>query len=192
MRFCWLLTLTMVLALPLGAQNRPKSPRGQAAVEVGSGWIEVDYGRPILRGRQGIFGEGDTYGKKVSAGAPVWRVGANQSTRLMTEVDLQFGEEVVPPGEYSLFVELNSPEQWTLILSEWGAQQQFDRNDSDNLWGAYGYTDEKDVVRATMTVTRTDESIEQFTILFSDCSENGCSLVLWWDTSRASVAFQTP
>ena len=159
----WSVLLVLLLDPAVFAQSRPQSPRGQAAVEIGSNWIEIDYGRPILRGRQGIFGEGDTYGKKVSGGAPVWRAGANQSTRLTTEVDLSFGGSDVPAGEYSLFVDLSRADEWTLILSEWGAQQQFDRNDKDNLWGAYGYTDDKDVVRAKMAVTQTEVAIEQFT-----------------------------
>ena len=71
-----------------------------------------------------------------------------------------------------------------------GSPAQFDRNDKDNLWGSYGYTDEKDVARAEMSVIPTEESIEQFTILFSDCSNESCSLVMWWDTSRASVRFE--
>ena len=71
------LALALIVALitvPVSAQ--PKSPKGQAASQVGSGfgnWVEVTYSRPILRGRQGIFGEGDSYGQKVNAGAHVWR-----------------------------------------------------------------------------------------------------------------------
>src|SRR6476659_4907301 len=55
----------------------PPSPRGSAAIQVGGSWsgtvddrrntggswITVDYGRPILRGRENIFGTGATYGK---------------------------------------------------------------------------------------------------------------------------------
>ena len=38
--------------------------------------------------------------------------GANKSPRLMTEVPLMFGKTTVPPGEYSLFIDLKLPE-WT-------------------------------------------------------------------------------
>ena len=41
---------------------------------------------------------------------PVWRAGANVSTRLKTEVPLTFGGKTVPPGEYSLFIDLEAPE----------------------------------------------------------------------------------
>ena len=63
----------------------------------------------------------------------------------MTEVPLMFGKTTVPPGEYSLFIDLKLPE-WTLIISSWPAQDKFDPNNKAALWGAYGYTPDKDVV----------------------------------------------
>jgi hypothetical protein len=47
----------------------------------GGSWITVDYGRPILRGRENIFGTGATYGKLVNPDATIWRAGANATTR---------------------------------------------------------------------------------------------------------------
>jgi hypothetical protein len=96
------------------APRRPASPPGTAATQVGGAWsapdkdgeqrhsggkwIEVTYSRPILRGRTNIFGSGADYGKKVLAGAPVWRAGANQTTKLMTEVPLEIGGKRLDPG----------------------------------------------------------------------------------------------
>src|SRR6266498_1359302 len=86
--------------------RRAASPPGTAATQVGGKWvnpeseerrytggkwIEITYSRPILRGRTNIFGKGADYGKTVNAGAPVWRLGANQTTRLKTEVPLEIG-----------------------------------------------------------------------------------------------------
>ena len=45
----------------------------------------------MLRGRTDIFGKGADYGKKVNATRPVWRAGANQTTKLKTEVPLEIG-----------------------------------------------------------------------------------------------------
>src|SRR6185503_15656584 len=123
---------------------RPMSPEGSAQTQVlgkwskgerpsfavgrenytGGRWIEITYGRPLQRGRD-VFGSGANYGKAANdVGAPgfpappVWRAGANKSTRLMTEVPLVFGKTTVPAGEYSLFIDLKLPE-WTLIISSW-------------------------------------------------------------------------
>ena len=72
----------------------------------GGKWIEVTYSRPMLRGRTDIFGKGADYGKTVNGGAPVWRAGANQTTKLKTEVPLMIGGKKLAPGSYDLFVEL--------------------------------------------------------------------------------------
>lgn len=181
--------VTLFATSLIAQADRPKSPRGQAATQIGEHWIIVDYGRPILRGRSGIFGEGEDYGKKVNAGAPVWRAGANQSTRLMTDVDLQFGDQTLPAGEYSLFIDLKGPSEWHLVLSNWGAQQTFSRDDKDNLWGSYGYTPDKDAVRVPMTVSSIDLSVDQLTFGFVNSNDMGGALALWWDNTMAMAPF---
>ena len=64
-----------------------------------------------------------------------------------------FGKTTVPAGEYSLFIDLKLPE-WTLIISSWPAQQKFDPKDKTALWGAYGYTPDKDVARVPMKLDK--------------------------------------
>src|SRR6185503_3272275 len=95
-----------VAFLALGAslvaqQARPLSPPGNASAQVlgkwvkgettaftmggerylEGKWIDITYGRPLLRGREAFVGTGAEYGKATNAGAPVWRAGANLSTR---------------------------------------------------------------------------------------------------------------
>jgi hypothetical protein len=50
----------------------------------GGKWIEITYGRPLKRGRN-LWGSGVNYGKDASVGTPIWRAGANVTTRLATE-----------------------------------------------------------------------------------------------------------
>lgn len=196
--------LTLLLAvLLLGtdyalAQDRPASPRGKAYAQVGGdyegrayqggGWIEVDYGRPLLRGRADLFTMGDSYGERLNAGAPVWRVGANKSTRFLTEVPLNFGGETLPAGEYSVFVALDSPTSWTLIFSNHAAKDNF-REESDGLWGSYNYTDDKDVLRTTMNVEQMNFSLDQFTIAFTNITKEGGTLTMMWDSNMAMASF---
>ena len=119
--------LVVAAAAMLVAQTppaRPMSPPGTAHAQVlgnwskparpaftlgrenyeGGKWIEITYGRPLERGRD-VFGSGENYGKAaLDVGAPgfppppVWRAGANQSTRLKTEATLVFGDKTIPPG----------------------------------------------------------------------------------------------
>lgn len=194
-------------AVPLAAQDdRPASPRGQASTQVGGEWVEqdgrtryqggkwidIDYGRPILRGRDDIFGSGEDYGQGVLAGAPVWRVGANQTTRLSTEAALTIGGKTIEPGEYSLFVDLGQGEsgpEWTLIVSSQPYQQSFSRDEEVATWGAYRYDPEHDVVRAPMEVSPTEHSLDQFTIVFLDVTDEGGAIAMGWAETLATVPF---
>ena len=54
---------------------------------------------------------------------PAGSAGADVSTRLKSEVPLTFADRKVPAGEYSLFIDLNGPTAWTLIVSQWPALQ---------------------------------------------------------------------
>ena len=198
-----LIVATSVVALS-AQQSRPPSPPGTATAMVagqwtknaegnpvyeGGKWIEVTYSRPMLRQRDNIFGSGAEYGKFVNAGAPVWRAGANQTTRFKTEVPLVFDGKTLPAGEYSMFVDLK-PGAWTLIFSNWPAQKEFNPDDKTALFGADGYTPDKDVLRARMQVdVKAGTRVDQLTIYFVDVMRNSGKLAIAWDTTTATVPF---
>ena len=191
------LFLVLLIGADMAYAQRPASPSGEASTQIGGDyegrryengkWVVVNYSRPILRGRTSIFGEGDTYGETLNAGAPIWRAGANKSTRFMTEVDLTFGGQTLPAGEYSLFVELKAS-GWTLIFSNHAAKDNF-RDEGEGLWGSYNYTDDKDVLRVPMTVTEHSVSFDQFTISFVNMSKMAGTLSMMWETTMATVDF---
>ncbi len=208
-RHGWMLTGIAIAALVAGglAQTpvrKPASPAGTAATQIGGKyvevqggqryqdgkWIEVTYNRPIKRGRQNLFGAGADYGKAVSDGSPVWRAGANQTTRFKTEVPLVFDGKTLPAGEYSVFVELKE-NAWTLIFSNWPAQEKYDPNNKDALWGSYGYTPDKDALRAAMKVGTLPFSMDQFTIAFIDMGADGGTLAMMWDKTMATASFKS-
>jgi hypothetical protein len=215
----WMMTLILVSisVSAFGQQNqRPMSPEGSAQTQVlgkwvkgerpaftlgrevyqGGKWIEITYGRPLQRGRD-LFGSGDNYGKAANdvgtpnfPAPPVWRAGANMTTRLKTEVPLAFGSKTVPAGEYSLFIDLARPTEWTLIVSGWPAQAKFDPNDKTALWGAYGYTPDKDVARVSMRVEKLPFAVDQLTWTFLDMTTTGGRIALMWGNTLASTPFK--
>ena len=110
----------------IAQRGRQPSPDGVAATEVrgryvgdpaeptyeGGKWIEVTYSRPIKRGRD-LWGKGADYGRMLNGGAPVWRAGANVSTRLRTELPLVINNKTLAPGEYTFHVQgSNSRGTW--------------------------------------------------------------------------------
>jgi len=191
----------MALAQSVPEVKLPPSPAGQAALQVGGKWektaeggqtyrdgkwIVVDYGRPLLRGRKEIFGAGADYGKTVNADAPLWRAGANNTTRLTTQATLQIGGKTIAPGTYNVFVDLK-PGNWMLVMSTQPVQEMFDPNDKVKLSGATNYDPKFDVVRAPMTVRANDSSVEQFNISFSNVTEAGATLDMAWEKTLASI-----
>lgn len=191
---CRLLVLSLCLAVmgfaPVAAQERPSSPEGAASTQIGDAWIDITYSRPILRGRNGIFGAGDEYGQALNAGGPVWRAGANVTTRIKTGADLMIGGTTVPAGEYSFFIELKEG-AWTAIISKQDYMETFDRDKmAEGLtWGAYGYNPEHDVVRADMVTATEAFSIDQMTILFTGVSDAGGEIVVMWDNQMGTLPF---
>lgn len=191
MRMNKLVLILVVFALGVSAvfaQNeRPASPRGEASTQIGGKWITIDYGRPILRGRRGVFSAAEDYGKKLYAGAPVWRLGANKSTRINTELDLMFGDKKLPAGEYSMFAELGES-GWTLIFSNHTAKNS-GREEGDGIWGSYNYDSAKDVIRVPMKTEKLPNSVDQFTIVFMDVSDSGGKMGFAWDDVMGVAAF---
>jgi hypothetical protein len=186
----------------LAQGGRPASPAGSSATQVGGKydtsaepvyrngkWIEITYGRPIRRGRNLFGGSGADYGKTVNPDAPVWRAGANESTQLRTEAPLVINGKRIAPGTYTMFVDLK-PNNWTLIVSTWPAQKNFNPDDKTAVFGAYGYTPEKDVVRAPMKLDVLPHSHDQLSWEFLDVSDAGGTIALTWEKTMASVAFK--
>jgi hypothetical protein len=192
----------VVVVLAAGAVTRAQnrrvaSPSGASATQVGGKhdvregyvggkWLEVRYGRPIKRGRD-LFGPSD-YAEFLNDGAPVWRAGANVTTRLNTEVPIMIGDKTIPAGEYSLFIDLQS-DAWMLVVSTWPAQTTYNYENKQALWGAYDYTPDRDIVRARMTREKLPYSFDQLAWEFLDVNETGGRLAMIWDTQIAWVPF---
>lgn len=194
----------LLSSLALAQDRKPLSPPGSAATMVGGTWsapdkdgerqytggkwIEVTYSRPMLRGRSDIFGKGADYGKAVSGDAPVWRTGANATTKLTTEVPLMIGGKRIEPGSYAVFVDLKEP-AWTLILSTQPTQDKYDPNEKTKIWGSYGYDKKFDVVRVPMSTVTPKVSVDQFTIAFVDVTDAGGNLAMVWEKTGGIVPF---
>ena len=178
----------LLFAASAVAEEHPKSPRGQSATEVGGKWIEVEYGRPVLRGRANVFGAGAEYGKAMNANAPVWRAGANETTRIKTQLPLKFGDKVLAAGTYDVFVELKEG-AWTLVLSTQPALEAGQKKDGKKIWGSYGYDPKFDVARVPMTMSKSDAQIDQLTIGFVDVSAKAGKLQISWEHTVATAPF---
>jgi len=150
-------------------------------------WIDITYGRPLLRGRD-VFGSGDKY--LLVAGATIWRAGANVTTQLTTEVPVTIGGKKIDPGRsYDVFIDIKKDE-WTFVLSTQTAQKAYDPNNKTDVYGPYNYVPDKDVVRTKMKVESLPYSFEELSWQFLDMTKDGGRIGLLWQKTLATVEFK--
>jgi len=102
---------------------------------------------------------------------PVWRAGADSSTTLHTETDLDLGGLTVPKGDYSIYVSLADVDHWELIVNKQTGQ-----------WGLT-YNKANDVGRVKMTMAKPAAPVELLKYTIADGK-----LTLAWENYSASVA----
>ncbi|SDW23135.1 Protein of unknown function [Lutibacter oricola] len=113
--------------------------------------VKIVYSRPQLKGRTV---------EKLAPSGKVWRTGANEAAEITFYKDVVFGGKAVKAGSYTLFTIPNDNE-WTVILST-----------AKNVWGSYFYKESEDVVRVKGVVSKSEESIEAFSIAFNGEGNN--------------------
>ena len=154
----------------LAQQHAPASPPETASGTIGGHSVTIKYSSPRVKGREGkIFGPGGLISHDPHY--PVWRAGANSATALHTDGNLKIGDVSVPAGDYTLFVDISNPDQWTLIVSkdtkEWGLR----------------YDSSKDLGKTPMTMSKPPSMVEDLT-----WSISSNSITLSWEDHSASVA----
>lgn len=132
--------------------------------------MRVIYSRPQKRNRE-VFGKLVPYGE-------VWRTGANETTEIAFYKDMEIGGETFEAGTYALYTIPNEKE-WTIIL-----------NKSQHTWGAYEYTDEKDLVRIKVPVRNMEHPLENFSMTLEPANKDkGINLLMGWDNKYVKVPF---
>jgi hypothetical protein len=151
-----------------------QSPPAQAAVTISGKTITIKYSAPSVRGREGhLFGPAG----KIShdPNYPVWRAGANSATTLHTDADLDIAGLRVPAGTYTLFVLVEDPDAWQLIVNKQTGQ-----------WGLR-YDQTQDLGRVKMTMSKPPALVETLRYTLSDEGRGAGKLELAWEDHVASV-----
>lgn len=142
--------------------------RGTADAMFGECKVSIDYGRPKLQGRDMLA--------KATDGM-VWRMGMDDATEITSTCDLQFGENTVSQGHYSLFVKKVTGDQWELLF-----------NEKTGMWGA-PVPEEGFVATVPLTYSSSPDSVEAFTIALEAMGEDSGMLKATWGTAVLSAEF---
>ena len=144
---------------PMDAASFPSSYRESDKL------VKVVYSRPQLKGRSL---------EKLAPKDKVWRTGANEAAEITFYKDVTFGGKEVKAGTYTLFT-IPGDSDWTVILST-----------AKNVWGSYFYKQEEDVVRVSGSVSKSQESIDAFSMTFGD----DMTLYMGWGNTVVAVVIQ--
>ena len=137
--------------------------------------VRVLYSRP-QKSRNGV--DREIFGKLVPYGE-VWRTGANEATEITLYEDLMVENKTIEAGTYSLYT-IPEENEWTVIL-----------NKSTNVWGAYDYKSELDLVRIKVPVRKAQNSIEALSMAFEP-TEEGTKLQIGWDDRYVEIPVTDP
>lgn len=167
------LLITLISSLQLTAQNfkdLDKSPMDVAAFpssyKISDKIVKVIYSRPQLKGRDLV---------KLAPPEKIWRTGANEAAEITFYKDVIFGGKALKAGTYSLFTIPSLDGDWTVII-----------NRARNVWGSYYYKQDQDVIRVSGKMTKIEENIEAFSMMF----DNDMTLKIGWGKTVVSVSIE--
>ena len=129
--------------------------------------VRILYSRPQLKGREL---------SKLTPEGEIWRTGANEATEITFYESYNLGDTTIDEGSYTLYT-IPGDDTWTVIL-----------NRALNVWGAYSYDKNLDVVRLDVPLKNLDEPVEALSIAFEK-SDKGVDLHIAWGNAHIVVPF---
>ena len=138
--------------------------RGEATATIGSAHVSIDYGRPMLNGRDPL---------SMLKPGQVWRLGASAPTTIESDHDLLFGNTRVPKGKHILLAQLSEPGKWLRVVSNKPSE---------------AYDSSAKLAEAPMKVEKGPDAVEQMTVKLSANGNQG-NLQVAWGKSRLLGTF---
>jgi hypothetical protein len=162
--------LLAVAARPAPARSQIRaSELGTISQTVDGTVIALEYSRPRLRGRTGIFGSPAVHWGES------WTPGANWATTLDVNRDVTIEGRPLAKGRYSVWMVVRASGEWTLLLDP--RAKRFHMNPPDST-GAQ--------VRIPIRPQH-GPATEVLTWSFPDVRASGATLVMSWDTVRVAL-----
>ncbi|MBZ5515353.1 MAG: DUF2911 domain-containing protein [Acidobacteriia bacterium] len=160
------LALAVIALVALGAATTRAhgADRGEAKATVGNAHVSIDYGRPLLKGRDML--------KMLPVGG-VWRIGADAPTTITSDADLDFGGTRVAKGQHILLARLAEPGKWFLVVSSKGAFQ---------------YEPSAKLAEVPVDLQERKDPVEELTITLTNKGGRG-EIEIAWGTARLIASF---
>jgi len=154
-------TVAFVLLLAISPVSAQQG-RGKAEATVKGKKITIDYGRPMLRGRDMIG---------MARPGMVWRLGMDEATEIQSAATLVVGGKELKPGKYTLWARKTGENQWTLAF-----------HPKTGVWGdpplESGY-----IAETPLKLEKAPNSAEQLDIALADKSGDA-GINIHWGTAQ--------
>lgn len=160
--------------------KHPKaSPFSKIEQEVGLSKITIEYSRPSAKGRVLFGNQPDGESSLVPYGR-IWRVGANESTKITFSTDVFIEGQKLLKGTYALYA-FPEEKEWQIVfhknITHWGDGRQ-------------KYNVEEDALRIHVIPVQKQNFQETFLISFDDIDHNA-TLMNWnWGNTEVSIPIQ--
>ncbi len=163
----------LLLPLAMTAQVKFPAPSPACTVQqsIGLTEVKIEYSRPGVKDRK-IFGDLVPFGE-------IWRTGANASTKISFDQDVNLGGQNVPAGTYALYT-IPGQTEWTIILHK-----------NLTYWGTPdNYNLEEDLCRFTVKSSPLATTVESFTIMPNNLRDNGAIISLMWENTAVHIPLE--
>jgi hypothetical protein len=165
-----ILALGFTASLSAQVLTPKASPVAKIQQKVGLADIQIDYSRPGVRGRV-IFGDLIPFGK-------MWRLGANENTKITSSEALIFGNDTLKAGTYALFAKPDA-NSWEFYFytdaTNWGLPDKWD--------------DSKVALKVITPVQTTKDITENLSIQLDNLQNNGAQIVVTWAQTKLVLPF---
>ncbi|GMQ80763.1 MAG: hypothetical protein BMS9Abin05_0192 [Rhodothermia bacterium] len=168
----------------LAVFEEPASPMKKTRFKLGKGNVQICYGSPSARGRS-VFNN-ETLPDSLEIDSPrqflvpngrLWRLGANEPTRIFIDRPIFFGDIRLDPGRYSMYT-IPGSREWEIFITRstfhWGNQISSEVRS-------------KEVGSTRVPVSVVNEDTEELTFKATDIQNDSAMLRIQWSNVSVNV-----
>jgi len=170
--FLSLFVFTCLAGQVFGQIRTPQpSPTSETKQTVGLTEVSLVYSRPSVKGRTIFTADG------LVPHGEIWRLGANQATKISFSDDVKVGGKVVKGGDYALLSKPNE-KSWEIMFFPY----------ETGNWGSY--VEKTPAATVKVDAQALPFSVESFTMMLGDLTSNTANLYVMWDKTAIAIPIE--
>lgn len=170
--FLSLFVLACLAGQAFGQIQTPQpSPTSEIKQTVGLTEVNIIYSRPSMKGRTIFAADG------LVPFGDVWRLGANQATKISFSDDVKVGGKAVKGGDYAVLAKPTA-QSWEIMFFPY----------EGGNWGSY-----REKTPAAVAKAETQElpfAVESFTMMLGDLKANSANLYAMWENTAIALPIE--